>query len=661
MIKKKTLRRWWLCPIFFFLTSFSFISAQYGPTDDFDGDGIINSVDIDDDNDGIPDAVESPSCFYLASEWNTGVKPTTNGVSINSALTTTTANYGQLLDNVTGTTAVTFTALQAIQNANVYLFTFDHAVKLDALFLKFNTATQFVGNTKIQGSNTNNGSDWVDLSVSVAPGSTSNVTANGTVTVPNSMKYPVTLNATTAYKYIRITGATGATTSATAQNASEVYFDFNIANYVASYYPKATCIDANIDGDGILPHFDLDSDGDGCSDAYEAGATTSLATNYKFTGAVGTNGLDNTLETLDNGIVNYTSTYHAYAQSSTIQACKDTDGDGILDINDIDDDNDGIPDIEEQISTACSITNCNSWVAPPTTAGTTAPATIIVDGEEVSYTVTSNTAITPQSINGYTLQCGLGTVTGLPNAQRVDALQTVTFNFSKPVTNFQLIVAAVQNSPGFIEESFQVTTNNVGQQTICKSCTRSGVAVIDSQNLKVFGMGTDGEAEIFSVNGPAFTSITIKVTSTGGNYIMGYGLCALKTYSSPAYADLDTDGDGIPNRLDLDSDGDGCSDLKEARVSPLTDVITAAATNNVGGSYGIANPAGAQLNPLAADVNNDGLNDSVDADVNGSPDYSSTYNPIAISKAINLCSDIDGDGISDIIDIDDDNDGVTDY
>ena len=29
------------------------------PTDDFDGDGIINSIDLDDDNDGILDDVET--------------------------------------------------------------------------------------------------------------------------------------------------------------------------------------------------------------------------------------------------------------------------------------------------------------------------------------------------------------------------------------------------------------------------------------------------------------------------------------------------------------------------------------------------------------------------------------------------------------------------
>ncbi|WP_435524790.1 hypothetical protein [Chryseobacterium indoltheticum] len=131
------------------------LSAQTGPGDDFDGDGVINSLDLDDDNDGVPDAVESSSCFYTASEWNTGAKPTTNGVIVSSGLTTTTGNFSQLLDGVAGVTAVTFstTPAQPIQNTNVYLFTFTRAVKLDALYLKFNTTTQFGGTTKIQGSN----------------------------------------------------------------------------------------------------------------------------------------------------------------------------------------------------------------------------------------------------------------------------------------------------------------------------------------------------------------------------------------------------------------------------------------------------------------------------------------------------------------------------
>lgn len=60
-------------------TIFSQIGAQYAPTDDLDGDGIINSIDLDDDNDGIPDCVEKQldnvtinSLFHLVGSSTTG-------------------------------------------------------------------------------------------------------------------------------------------------------------------------------------------------------------------------------------------------------------------------------------------------------------------------------------------------------------------------------------------------------------------------------------------------------------------------------------------------------------------------------------------------------------------------------------------------------------
>lgn len=56
------------------IVSFSYLSAQnMGSNDDFDGDGIANSIDIDDDNDGILDAVEAPT-----NAINTVVNPTFN-------------------------------------------------------------------------------------------------------------------------------------------------------------------------------------------------------------------------------------------------------------------------------------------------------------------------------------------------------------------------------------------------------------------------------------------------------------------------------------------------------------------------------------------------------------------------------------------------------
>ena len=54
------------------------------------------------------------------------------------------------------------------------------------------------------------------------------------------------------------------------------------------------------------------------------------------------------LETaVDSGTINYTSTYSAYAINDAINACTDTDDDGVNDVFDLDDDNDGVLDTEE--------------------------------------------------------------------------------------------------------------------------------------------------------------------------------------------------------------------------------------------------------------------------------------------------------------------------
>ena len=59
-----------LVSIFLLVSVFAFAQTVGGTaaSDDFDGDGIINSIDLDDDNDGVLDAVESPTCFNTANE-----------------------------------------------------------------------------------------------------------------------------------------------------------------------------------------------------------------------------------------------------------------------------------------------------------------------------------------------------------------------------------------------------------------------------------------------------------------------------------------------------------------------------------------------------------------------------------------------------------------
>ncbi|MEO0006905.1 MAG: hypothetical protein RJA20_1101, partial [Bacteroidota bacterium] len=299
---------------------------------DTDVDGIADEDDIDDDNDGVVDANESPSCFFTASDWNTMNK--SSFVTVTSDLLTLApnTNFAALTDNNGTTGAIQFanSPAQNQLNKEVFRVAFSQPLQLDALYIRKTNATQILGgNVMLQASN--DGNNWVNLlTAAVNPADATNVTANGAVTLANSNKFTVQQQPG-LYTFYRIYGVASA--NVLGGIASELYFDVYAPEYVASFYPKSACT-IDTDGDGIVNHLDPDSDGDGCSDAFEAGATASQTANYAFSGPYGTNGLVNSLETSpESGVVNYTSLYNTNALNTAIAICTDpdTDGDGETD------------------------------------------------------------------------------------------------------------------------------------------------------------------------------------------------------------------------------------------------------------------------------------------------------------------------------------------
>ncbi|WP_457618396.1 FG-GAP-like repeat-containing protein, partial [Lutibacter sp.] len=140
------------------------------------------------------------------------------------------------------------------------------------------------------------------------------------------------------------------------------------------------------------------------------------------------------------------------------------------------------------------------------------------------------------------------------------------------------------------------------------------------------------------------------------------------TYDTPAYVDIDnngvdddydtngiwlnpidTDGDNIPDYLDLDSDNDFDSDALEGWD-----------TDN----DGVANTI-----PIGSDIDNDGLDDAYDIDdtqsnpenIGGPVNYPNLDTPLTSERDWREALDYDGDNIPDTIDLDDDNDGITDF
>jgi hypothetical protein len=156
------------------------------------------------------------------------------------------------------------------------------------------------------------------------------------------------------------------------------------------------------------------------------------------------------------------------------------------------------------------------------------------------------------------------------------------------------------------------------------------------------------------LTGTGLRSVTFTATSTSTNLTIGYDSRVTLGVNQFWYEagvtengfgffncqPLDTDNDGIPNRLDLDSDNDGCSDAKEAGSS------TAATSTTV---Y-----------PTGTDTNGNGLLNNYESTNAGTVNYTSTYSNYALSNTINACTDTDNDGVADLVDTDDDNDGILD-
>jgi hypothetical protein len=273
---------------------------------DSDGDGVLDTVDIDDDNDGILDATESPSCYYTSTEANVISK-------ITSSLTSPDDNQADgdiqmLHDGALTTYTFNFNAGQPLAGARIVKMEYPTSVNLSSVTIRSNSSFGVGATAKLQGSK--DGLTWVELS-----------TANVSLAFSSNKVFPIQQNAAD-YKFYQIVGVDAVNTDVTT-TISEITSTINLSIYNASAHPKAVCTGTDTDNDGTPNNLDLDSDGDNCSDAYEAGATTDGTANFKFpTAGVGTNGFADILEKVaDNGIIKYTLTYSNTINSAIVPCC----------------------------------------------------------------------------------------------------------------------------------------------------------------------------------------------------------------------------------------------------------------------------------------------------------------------------------------------------
>ncbi|MCQ4142454.1 hypothetical protein [Chryseobacterium sp. EO14] len=217
---------------------------------DTDTDGVPDVNDLDDDNDGILDTAENPCQKQDVSK---------SGVTISSSINWTNP-LSTLIDGVDTANQTAINSTQTIAGQTVLQFDFPSAQVLNNIELStFATDKIFITNSvvNIQGWN---GTSWEDVVTNQTVADPTTGTVNG---LQLAYKFPLPLNAD-SYTQYRILGVSGSVVNG--MSVQELYFT-----------SPCSFSSNDLDGDGIINSLDLDSDGDGCSDAIEGGSSFTSA------------------------------------------------------------------------------------------------------------------------------------------------------------------------------------------------------------------------------------------------------------------------------------------------------------------------------------------------------------------------------------------------
>ncbi len=414
--------------------------------------------------------------------------------------------------------------------------------------------------------------------------------------------------------------------------------------------------EVDTDGDGTVDTLDADSDGDGTADVAERGdggptvtptgpfndadndglldefeaGTTTDGYDVNDANIVGDDGgtdgeytnfalADSDLDTDANEPVPGRTSNDAVAETTDLDFRDndpDTDLDGIQDSIDVDDDNDGILDVVEQTTTFTSLSNTTSYSFAQNNLGNLAqhyPSDLSVPGADNPLNLFDgdiNTELRMHSYDIFEYDFGqiipAGTSVTLiegPGGEDTGAAIYVSLVSADPNGDVQAAlgtgsgtgyVNTVANSTLIIVPTTNTDTSSLSYGVTPADASVTFIMPHDAQFLQLIGDPQDqhgGWAEL------EFTTLTQTI------------------------ANLDSDGDGLPDHLDIDKDNDGITDNVEAQTTA-----------------GYIAPSG--QGTAMIDLDSDGLDDN----------YAGGLTEV----------DTDGDGTVDTLDADSDGDGTAD-
>ncbi len=528
---------------------------------DSDNDGISDICDLDDDNDGILDLIENPE-QCLATNLNYSFSGVLDGARDRGAPNDLNRDF---------------------------IFGDDFSFLLD-----FNDNTAVIIETTIgdnnSGRNGNVTVDGVTLPFSTTAGSFQTLSFAPSISSSYSINY-VGNDVTVTSVVVKDVFGTVLAQFDFGHNSSPVATSYigvttdNSASTSPSGNVVITCSITDSDNDGIPNYLDLDSDGDGCPDALESTSSPYTYPNLNADGSIDTSQypVDTSSTSTTYGVPASTSYTEGTSTDFTIQSTlcspchpdhpdfSDADGDTIGDICDLDDDNDGILDVDE-LAGACT---SSEIVRPLSVTGMDSNDVFGGMGVESVADGLLTTFIVNSTADGYDTM-----VFDLDNAYKVEEL-VIYNNAGGNFTDNQSI-----ESIDSIE--FYDTLGNL---------------VLSFSNV-VIPEGTAGDPFEIAIP-PATTNNAITKMVWNGVNARVNGIAFREVELKVCI--VDTDNDGIPNHLDLDSDGDGCPDAIEGAGTYTQSNLVASSMDggNTGGSY--TGTAGSVIQNLGNTVNTNGI------------------------------------------------------